>query len=262
MNDAYSDFIYRFIEAINFIPPSKKNQSEGQLKTLRLTHNQIVSAIQRRDKLCKKFKLSGLETDKYNFKVAKMPLQKMILKKKKSYFEEELGKNSNKPKYLWKTLKLLGLSLDKARQSKIYLNEDGAVQFEVLENANTFKRFYSDLDGGLQDKLPRAPDKFISQATKNYYAKTSCNVSNDFEFSNVSEKDVKKILLSLDTSKAAGIDQIPTKEVLALALGNIINLPIKLSTFPEECKIAKLKPIFQKGARTDPKTTVLFLSCH
>ena len=33
----------------------------------------------------------------------------------------------------------------------------------------------------------------------------------------------------------------------------IINLSIKLSTFPEECKIAKLKPIFKKVAGTDPK---------
>ena len=40
---------------------------------------------------------------------------------------------------------------------------------------------------------------------------------------------------------------------MALPLENIINLSIKLSTFPEECKIAKLKPIFKKGARTDPK---------
>ena len=42
-------------------------------------------------------------------------------------------------------------------------------------------------------------------------------------------------------------------EVLALPLGNIINLLITLSTFPEECKIAKLNPIFKKGARNDPK---------
>ena len=55
------------------------------------------------------------------------------------------------------------------------------------------------------------------------------------------------------------MDQIPAKflwgsaEVLALPLRNIVNLSIKLSTFPEECKIAKLKPIFKKGARTDPK---------
>ena len=98
--------------------------------------------------------------------------------------------------------------------------------------------------------MPRAPNKFTSQTTKNYYSKTSCNISNDFEFSNVSEEDAKKILPSLDTSKATGIDQISAKflrdgaEILALPLGNIINLSIKLSTFAEECK---------EGARTDPK---------
>ena len=106
--------------------------------------------------------------------------------------------------------------------------------------------------------MPRAPNKFTGQTTKNYYVKTSRNVSNDSEYSNVSEQDVKKTLLSLDTGKATGIDQIPAKflresaEVLALPLG-IINLSIKLSIFPEECKIAKLKPIFKKGARADPK---------
>ena len=46
----------------------------------------------------------------------------MILKKKKCYFEEKLGKNRNNPKEIWKTLKSLGLSLDKAKQSKISLN--------------------------------------------------------------------------------------------------------------------------------------------
>ena len=112
--------------------------------------------------------------------------------------------------------------------------------------------------GGLQEKLPRAPNKFTSQTTKNYYTKTSCNISNDFEFSNLPE-DVKKILLSLNTSNATGINQTQAKflrdgaEVLVLPLGNIINLAINLSTFPEDCKIAKLKPIFKKGARTDPK---------
>ena len=168
----------------------------------------------------------------------------MILKKKKSYFEEELDKNRNKPKELLKTLKSLGLSSDKVRESEISLKKDGAIQFEALENANTFKRFYSELAGDLQEKLPSAPNKFTSLTTKNYYAKTSCNISNDFEFSNVSEEDIKKILLSLDTSKAAGMNQIPAKflpdgaEVLALPLRNKINLSIKLSTFLEECKIA------------------------
>ena len=64
----------------------------------------------------------------------------MILKKKKSYFEEEVGKNNNKPKEPWKTLKSLGLNSDKARQSKVALNKDGAIQFEALKNARYFQK--------------------------------------------------------------------------------------------------------------------------
>ena len=153
VNDAYSDFIYRFVGAINFIAPSKKIRVKPNSKPW--FDNQIVSAIQRRDKLYKKFKHSGLETDKDNFKVAKMHLQKLILKKKKSCFEEELGKNRNKPKELWKTLMSLGLSSDKARQSKTSLNKDGAIQdfmprlhatYPMTLNFQTYlkmlKRFY------------------------------------------------------------------------------------------------------------------------
>ena len=61
------------------------------------------------------------------------------------------------------------------------------------------------------------------------------------KLSNVSKEVTQKILFRLDTNKAAGMDQIPAKplrdgdEVLALLLRNIINLSIKLSSFPEEC---------------------------
>ena len=213
-----------------------------------------------------KFKQSGLETGKDNFKVTKMHLQKMIFKRKKSYLEEEQDNSRKKPKEFWKTLKSLSLSWDKARQSNISLKKDGAIQLEALENTNTFKRFYYQLAGGLQGKLPKAPNKFIvNQPKTTIYAKTSCNVSNEFEFSNVSEE---KILLSLDTSKAVGMDQNPAKflrhgaEVLALPLRNI-NLSIKLSTFQKECKIDKLKSTFKKVARSQiPKTTNPFHFCH
>ena len=96
----------------------------------------------------------------------------MILKKNKSYFEEELDQNRNKTKELWKALKSFGLSSDKARNSKISLKKDGTIQFEALENANNFRMFYSKLAGGLHVKLPKAPNKFTSQTTKHYYTKS------------------------------------------------------------------------------------------
>ena len=72
VNAAYSDFIYRFLGAINFITPSKKIRVKANSK--HWFNNQIVSAIRRPDKLSKNFNHSGLETDKDNFKVAKMHL--------------------------------------------------------------------------------------------------------------------------------------------------------------------------------------------
>ena len=89
VNDAYSYFIYKFVVAINFIAPSRKIRVKTNSKPL--LENQIVSPIQRWDKLYKRLKHSGLENDEDNFKVAKMHLQKMLLEKKKSYFEGELG---------------------------------------------------------------------------------------------------------------------------------------------------------------------------
>ena len=70
---------------------------------------------------------------------------------------------------------------------------------------------------------------------------------------------VKKNLSCLSTNTNAGMDQFSTKflkevaGVLAYPFSKIINLSIKLSAFPEECKIAKLKPLFKKGSKTSRK---------
>ena len=42
-------------------------------------------------------------------------------------------------------------------------------------------------------------------------------------------------------------------KVLAIPLAQICNLSIKLSTVSDECKIAKLKPLYKKGKKTDSK---------
>ena len=78
----------------------------------------------------------------------------MILKRKKSYFEEELDKNRSKPKELWKALKSLVVSSDKARKSKISLQKEVTIQFEGPESAIIFKRLYSELTGDLEERHP------------------------------------------------------------------------------------------------------------
>ena len=40
---------------------------------------------------------------------------------------------------------------------------------------------------------------------------------------------------------------------LALSLRNLVNLSIKKSLFPDQCKIVKLKPLFKKASKSDSK---------
>ena len=72
----------------------------------------------------------------------------------------------------------------------------------------------------------------------------------------MSEEAVLKQLQDLDESKAAGLDNLSGKDgetILAKPISQICNLSIKYSIFPSDCKIAKLKPLFKKGSKTDPQ---------
>ena len=90
-----------------------------------------------------------------------------------------------------------------------------------------------------------------------FYKKSNPNIEK-FELVCITEETIKKLLCCLDASEAPGMDEISPKflkdgaDVLAKPICDIINLSIKLSTFSDKCKIAKLTPIFKK----DPRVTL------
>ena len=83
----------------------------------------------------------------------------------------------------------------------------------------------------------------------------SCHNS---ELCSATLETIKKILACFDSSKAPGLDELSSKflkdgaEVLPLPLCNLVNLSIKQSLFPDQCKFAKLKPLFKKGSKSNP----------
>ena len=62
----------------------------------------------------------------------------------------------------------------------------------------------------------------------------------------------------IESSKAAEIDKLPGRflkdgaDILAKPVSSLCNLSISRGVFPSACKVAKLKPIFKKGKKTDP----------
>ena len=74
-----------------------------------------------------------------------------------------------------------------------------------------------------------------------FYEKLKPNIES-FEFLFITEDISNKLLRCLDVSKAPGMNEISSKflkdgaEVLTKPIFDIINLSIKLSTFPDKCK--------------------------
>ena len=73
------------------------------------------------------------------------------------------------------------------------------------------------------------------------------------------EDEILKLLTDTNPKKAAGIDNLSGRfvkdgvAVLALPMSKLCNLSMKRSKFPLDCKIAKLKPLYKKGSKTNPK---------
>ena len=67
-----------------------------------------------------------------------------------------------------------------------------------------------------------------------------------------------KLLENVEVTKAAGIDEILGKffkdgdRTLAKPISELCNLSMTFGSFPDACKIAKVKPLFKKGSKTDP----------
>ena len=115
----------------------------------------------------------------------------LIKQKKLEFFKEKLKNNIANPNLLWKTLKDLGVSDKKSvASSKIALEKDGEMSFDVKEISEIFKNFYANVASSLVEKLPCRPNRFTCDNLKQFY----CNSASIFDLSTVPEETVEKIL--------------------------------------------------------------------
>ena len=256
VNVAYQDFMGRLSSVINNIAPMREVRvKQGSPEWF---DGEILEKIKLRNKLLRKYKKSRLQIDRNFFTEARNSVQKLIREKKKSFFEEKLKENVGKPRELWKTLKSLGLGSKSSGDSNISLKKaDGDLTSSPTQTANLFKDFYANLADDLLKLLPNPKNVFgIASAAKFYQKKVE---GKSFSLTGVENEVINKILHNLAVSKAPGIDNVASlflkdgAEILCDPITRLINLSIKLASFPDEAKTAKIKPLFKKSSRLDPK---------
>ena len=256
INCAYSDFIGKLTTIIDKVAPVR----EMCIKTnpQKWFDEEIHEHIALRDKMLAKFKKLRKERDDQNYKKARNRVQTMTKRKKKNFIVDKLDQNIGKPKELWKSLKSLGLPSKQKSSSSLCLEKDGNLSFDPKTNTKIFKDFYLNLADSLVQKLPSPPNKSGKETVKSYYQRLNIG-RKAFSLQATTTSTVQKLLEDINPSKSAGLDNLTGKflrdgaSVLAAPIFDLCNLSISLSVFPDDCKIAKLKPMYMKESKTEPK---------
>ena len=155
-------------------------------------------------------------------------------------------------------MKSLGFS-KKASKSPIVLEENGVKKFDSLSVARIFNSFYTSVAADLVAKLPNPLGAFrtTSDILKRFYFQ-KVGLHPGFTLSPVTSHFVQKQLLSLNTKKAVGLDDISSlflrdgAECIITPVTHILNTSILTETVPVAFKEAKVIPLFKKGSTLDP----------
>ena len=256
VDKAYDDFIGKITMVFDKIAPFKKVFLKNN--TSEWIDDEVFEGIKVRDKLFKTFKRSRLHNDHLKYRRARNQLQMLIRKKKQNFISNKITENIAKPKELWKTLSRLGLQSKQKTPPKICLKENGKVTFEPQKNCEILKSFFANLAKNLVNSLPAQTNEFGIDSVDRYYANLKVK-KQTFHLQPTSYEVVLKLLEEVNPSKAVGIDKISGRflkdgaAVLTDPIKNLCNLSIRLSQFPEKCKIAILKPLFKKGSKLEAK---------
>jgi len=167
VNEAYLDIVEKTSDIINNIAPMKEICIKNN--TAEWFDEEILEGIRARDKLFSNFKKSKSNVDNKNYNKARNQLQELIKRKKRNFVSQKLTENISKPRKLWKSLQMLGLSNKNRSPSNICLGDKDKVSFDNKENAETFKNFDENLSSDLVNKLPLPTDNFGKEKIKDFY---------------------------------------------------------------------------------------------
>ena len=119
-----------------------------------------------------------------------------------------------------------------------------------MENIKTTsKKFYSHFANHSVHKLPGGAKKFDIEAVKNYYNDVFESIKTKLNSPTIQSNTISNLLKACNVNKVAGIEEVSGRfledgaDMLVTPITQVCNSSIKLSLFPNDCKLAKLKPL-------------------
>ena len=207
------------------------------------------------------------------YKKAKNKCNSLTRKPKGKFFKEstESGVMSNRT--FWKSVKPFLTNKGCIKNDCINIEKDGEIVRGEKVLVKVFNENYINIVeissgnkpsslGNCQDSAQddATVDKILSKYSSHpsvQKIKREFSLDKEFELPYASAKDINQIIKSLNIKKAKGPDGISAKfvkisiDIIDCHIANIINKDISYNKLPGSAKTATVRPIFEKGERTE-----------
>ena len=251
VNVAYShlqDCINDSIELVSYSQRKKTSDSKKwfdyELLQLRAKRQMLYH---------KKLKNNSIR-NKTNYNEVKKRYEKLIILKKKTYYQSLIHAYNSDMRSTWGVINGL-LGKTKKREQISTINIDGVACDDTLVIANEFNNFFSDIPKKLHEKLPKMNNKNRIEKCLSFL-KTK-KIENVFSFDPTTYEEVYDIIRLLRNKSSTGLDNVSPKLLkyfprkIILCFVHIFNLSMKDGKFVESFKCAKIVPIHKAKSRQD-----------
>ena len=172
--------------------------------------SELLDDIRARDQALETLRKNKTDENYKYFCNLRNSVQYNIKKIKRDYFYNEISECKNSSTDIWEAVKSLGFTKLKSSVKCIGLFFEDKLIFDKKTVANIFNTFFTTVAASLVGKLPNITDGYARNSVYKYYQDKGAEL-NSFKFSLVGEEDILKSLLSLNVSKATGLDGLSAR---------------------------------------------------
>lgn len=211
--------------------------------------NGLVTSIKHRDRLKRNLiKNYSIELEK-EYKAYRNYLQKLIVKQKNEFYQNEINRNKNNIRKLYHVIKEC-TNENQSKNEQVIIHREDSTEFRDDKGmANYCNHYFSGIGLDMAKKIPD---------TDNPYELKNPNPDSLFLFP-VNRNELIMHISALKTNSAPGHDGIPTNIIkkthleILTPLTHIFNLCFETGIVPTHFKSTVIVPIHKNGSKTDIK---------
>lgn len=251
VNGCVSDFQNIIMKAINESSITKNINSKNKKLKEWMTKG-LLCSVRHKQYIAMKCKKNpnNINLESY-YKKYKNTFTNLLRLAKIKFYENKFRKVSYNPKLTWKLVnEITGCNSKNNESIKTIIMEDKYLNINdnPEEASNAFNNYFTDVGKNLAKKFNKTSNLNLNKRDNNIL----CSFDKIFQ-EKIDISEIRRIILNFKDDTAAGYDKITAKiiksisELIITPLAYIYNLSLQNSIFPDNFKIAIIKPLFKGG---------------